>query len=128
MTDESKVYYCNHCKSFIDELEDLLFVEEGNSKGFCSENCIEKFYQHLVEFFEERDKEYREDKRDYFARGRPDREETPQRGRTIVKGQLGKSEGVRFFNIKKGPLPSNPPPPKPKTQKRARTLVAPVVT
>lgn len=61
MTDESKVYYCNHCKSFIDELEDLLFVEEGNSKGFCSENCIEKFYQHLVEFFEERDKEYREE-------------------------------------------------------------------
>ncbi len=61
MTNESKVYYCNHCKAFIDELEDLLFVEESSSKGFCSENCIEKFYQHLVDFFEERDKSLRDD-------------------------------------------------------------------
>jgi hypothetical protein len=61
MTDETKIYYCNHCKTFIDELEDLLFVEEGSSKGFCSENCIEEYFQHLVEFFEERDKEQREE-------------------------------------------------------------------
>lgn len=61
MTNESKVYYCNHCKTFIEKLEDLLFVEDDNSKGFCSEDCIEKFYQHLVEYFEDRDKEFRED-------------------------------------------------------------------
>jgi hypothetical protein len=61
LTDESNVYYCNHCKTIIEQLEDLLFVEDGNSKGFCSENCIEKFYQHLVVYFEDRDKEFREE-------------------------------------------------------------------
>lgn len=61
MTNESKVYYCNHCKTFIENLEDLLFVEDGTSKGFCSENCIEAFYGHFVEYFESRDKELREE-------------------------------------------------------------------
>lgn len=55
------LYYCNHCKKFLPELEDLLFVEEGNNRGFCSEGCIEKFYQHLVDYFESREKDYREE-------------------------------------------------------------------
>lgn len=61
MSEQTKIYYCNHCKTFLDDLEDLLFVEEGTSKGFCSENCIEKFYQHLVDHFEENDKKIREE-------------------------------------------------------------------
>lgn len=61
MSDIDKIYYCNHCKNFLGELEELLFVEEGTSKGFCSEDCIEKFYQHLVDHFENLDKEYRKE-------------------------------------------------------------------
>lgn len=59
MSKDNKLYYCNHCKTFLDKLEDLLFVEEASSRGFCSENCIEKFYQHLVDHFEEKDKNLR---------------------------------------------------------------------
>lgn len=59
MIDQKKLYYCNHCKSFLDNLEDLLFVEEASSRGFCGESCIEKFYQHLVDHFEEEDKSLR---------------------------------------------------------------------
>lgn len=45
-------YYCTECKSVLPSLEKLLFVEEKNTKGFCSESCIEDFYMPLIRHFE----------------------------------------------------------------------------
>lgn len=47
-------YVCNECKKVIDEASDLLFVEEGSSRGFCSEECIEDFYTPYMNFFEKK--------------------------------------------------------------------------
>lgn len=52
-------YYCNNCKKILTDLEELLFVEESSPRGFCSEDCIETFYQHLVDHFEKIDKNLR---------------------------------------------------------------------
>lgn len=46
------LFYCTECKSIIDSLSNLLFVEEKSSKGFCSEACIEDFYMPLIRHFE----------------------------------------------------------------------------
>lgn len=46
-------YYCTECKKILEDVEDLLFVEEGSSKGFCSEECIEDFYIPLMKYYEE---------------------------------------------------------------------------
>ena len=46
------LYYCTECKTVLDSLENLLFVEDLSSKGFCSEACIEDFYLPLTHYFE----------------------------------------------------------------------------
>ena len=46
------LYYCTECKTVLDSLENLLFVEDLSSKGFCSETCIEDFYLPLTHYFE----------------------------------------------------------------------------
>jgi len=46
------LYYCTECKTVLDSLENLLFVEDLSSKGFCSETCIEDFYLPLIHHFE----------------------------------------------------------------------------
>lgn len=46
-------YYCSECKKILKEIEDLLFVEEGSSKGFCSEECIEDFYLPIMKYYED---------------------------------------------------------------------------
>lgn len=45
-------YYCKNCKKVLDNLDDLLFVEEGSPSCFCSEACIEQFYSPLVDYFQ----------------------------------------------------------------------------
>ncbi len=45
---QSETYYCKHCKSVHHTLDDLFFVEEGSPISFCSEACIEKFYDPIV--------------------------------------------------------------------------------
>ena len=40
-------------------LQELLFIEETNSRGFCSQECIESFYEPVVEFFQNREEELR---------------------------------------------------------------------
>jgi hypothetical protein len=45
-------YYCHQCKKLLKTLEELLFVEEPQSYGFCSEGCIESFYTPLVDYFD----------------------------------------------------------------------------
>jgi len=103
----------NFSQSFAPTIYQAPQVRDGDGRGgfVLDETMGDRIKRRELE----RDnREYRDDKKDYFARKRPDREETPQRGRTIVKGQLGKSGGggVRFFNVKKAPLPSNPIPPR----------------
>jgi len=53
------IYFCNQCKKIITALEDLLFVEDGVSRGFCSEKCIEQFFMPIVQYFEKMEKNLR---------------------------------------------------------------------
>jgi hypothetical protein len=46
-------YLCNECKKIINDPSDLLFVEEGSSRGFCSEECIEDFYLPYMKYFDD---------------------------------------------------------------------------
>lgn len=41
------LYYCSECKKILDSSDDLLFVEDNSNKGFCSEKCIESYYDFL---------------------------------------------------------------------------------
>lgn len=47
-------YFCQQCKKIIDDVQQLLFVEEGSSRGFCSEACIEDFYGSLIHYYDEK--------------------------------------------------------------------------
>ncbi|TNF31480.1 MAG: hypothetical protein EP319_01970 [Deltaproteobacteria bacterium] len=55
----NKLYFCNQCKKILNNVEDLLFVEEDSSRGFCSEKCIENFYSPLFKHYEAKEKELR---------------------------------------------------------------------
>ncbi len=54
-------FFCGECKKLTNSLEDLLFVENDGQVGFCSEPCIEKYYNPLVNHFEEQEKQWRSD-------------------------------------------------------------------
>ncbi len=56
---DRSIYFCDHCKKGLRDVEDLLFVEEGNSRCFCSEDCIEKYYRPIVAWYEKREREMR---------------------------------------------------------------------
>lgn len=49
---KSPLYFCSECKKVLGHLDDLLFIDELSSKGFCSEECIEDFYFPLIKHFE----------------------------------------------------------------------------
>lgn len=53
------VYFCNHCKKALLDVEELLFVEERSARSFCSEDCIEKYYQPIVSWYENLERETR---------------------------------------------------------------------
>ena len=54
------IYFCNQCKKLIDKATDLYFVEDKIPRGFCSETCIEKYFNHMSEHYESYLKELRE--------------------------------------------------------------------
>ncbi len=54
------LYFCTECKSVVDSLDKLLFIEESSNKGFCSETCIEDFYRPLIDYFERLEKKTRQ--------------------------------------------------------------------
>jgi len=54
-----EVFFCGQCKKVFEELDHLLFVENHGQVGFCSESCIEKFYEPLVFHYEEQEKIWR---------------------------------------------------------------------
>lgn len=46
------LYFCTECKKVVEKIDELQFIEEQSSKGFCSEQCIEDFYAPLILHFE----------------------------------------------------------------------------
>lgn len=46
------VYFCSNCKSIVETIEELYFVEETSPRAFCSEKCIEEFYFPFIDTFE----------------------------------------------------------------------------
>jgi hypothetical protein len=52
-------YYCYECKKQLDNLEDLLFVEAGSTRSFCSEKCIENYFKPITQGLEEKEKTVR---------------------------------------------------------------------
>jgi len=53
MSLKESIYICHECKKIIQSSADLLFVEEGSSRGFCSEECIEDFYTPLITYYDQ---------------------------------------------------------------------------
>ncbi len=47
-------YFCTECKKELQHLDQLLFVEEGSNRGFCSEDCILDFYQIYVNYYKKK--------------------------------------------------------------------------
>lgn len=54
-----EAYFCSECKKVFEKLEELLYVENEGQNGFCSESCIEKFYDPLVNHYEALEKTWR---------------------------------------------------------------------
>ncbi len=54
-----KLYFCNSCRQKVSKIEDLLFVEESK-RGFCSEDCIVKFFTPYMEAFDREEVTLRE--------------------------------------------------------------------
>jgi len=57
----TKIYFCSHCKKILRSVDDLYFVEEGVNRGFCSEKCIEDYFNPIVQYFESSEKELRKE-------------------------------------------------------------------
>jgi len=51
--------FCYQCKTIIESVERLLFVEEETNRGFCSEECIEEFFRPLMEYYRDQSDSYR---------------------------------------------------------------------
>jgi hypothetical protein len=51
-----KLYFCESCRSSVEDVTTLQFVEENSDRGFCSEKCILNFYRpYMMEFENEED-------------------------------------------------------------------------
>lgn len=55
------IYYCNQCKKITEDIEQLYFVEEDSSRGFCSEACIEEYFTPIINYYEELEKGLRQE-------------------------------------------------------------------
>jgi len=52
-------YLCTKCQRVLFSLDSVLLVEEGQLKGFCSENCILSFYSPYMEYLKVEEQELR---------------------------------------------------------------------
>jgi hypothetical protein len=52
-------FFCNECKKITTKIDDLLFVDDSNSRYFCSEKCVEKHFMPVVKYFEKQDEKIR---------------------------------------------------------------------
>lgn len=55
------IYYCSECKKLLESSDELLFVEDNSTKGFCSEKCIESYYEFLGVHYVSMDSSLRSD-------------------------------------------------------------------
>lgn len=53
-------YVCHECKKIAENVEELLFVEDGSSRSFCSEDCIEEFYSPMIIYYDNKIKSLRD--------------------------------------------------------------------
>jgi hypothetical protein len=55
------IYFCHECKKDFTSSEELLFVEPATPIGFCGEQCIEKFYEPLVTYYDNKESQWRKE-------------------------------------------------------------------
>lgn len=55
----NRIYFCEHCRKIKKTIDELLFVEDAIARGFCSDPCIEKFFEPHVTYYENFEKELR---------------------------------------------------------------------
>ena len=48
-----KIYFCTECKKRLKDVEEILFIEDNSTRGFCSEKCILSFYRLYMKVFQE---------------------------------------------------------------------------
>jgi len=53
------LYFCNFCRTKIEKIELVQFVEEHSDRGFCSEKCIMDFYRPYMNALEEEESLFR---------------------------------------------------------------------
>ena len=53
------MYFCSKCRKQVDSIQDLFFVQDNSQNGFCSDECIEKYYLSNVEYFEKKELDLR---------------------------------------------------------------------
>ena len=53
-------HFCTNCKIKVHSIDELLFVEETTTKGFCSEKCIMQFYTPYLSFFSDLEIKFKE--------------------------------------------------------------------
>ena len=53
------LYYCTECKKTLSEEDDILYIQEKNPKGFCSEQCIDTHYELMRRDFLQQEYEIR---------------------------------------------------------------------
>lgn len=54
-----KSFFCESCRSRVSSIDNLFFVEDDSDRGFCSEDCIKKFYKPFMETLEVEEKAFR---------------------------------------------------------------------
>ena len=60
MSFQKPIYSCAHCRSIVENLNELFFVDDKTHYGFCSEDCIEKFLAPIYKYYEGIEKELRQ--------------------------------------------------------------------
>ncbi len=51
--------YCLECKTLISDIQKSFIIDNSRPQSFCSEKCVEKFYQNEIHDFQEQEKELR---------------------------------------------------------------------
>lgn len=54
-------HLCTNCKKVLKDSSKILFVDQSRTLGYCSEACIVKFHEPIMESFENEEIEFRED-------------------------------------------------------------------
>lgn len=53
------IYYCHQCKKVVHTIQEIYFVEQIRYRGFCSEQCIAKFFTPLIDFIKKEEELFR---------------------------------------------------------------------